>query len=86
MFTISESSIRSMHMFSVKNYDICSIRIEAHLSYLHDMTWDVTENGPIIIKIKSIKFLDSGGAEIGEDVQNDKKEYAASERKIHKEQ
>lgn len=47
--------------YSLENYDIWKFRMEAHLSSIYDMMWDVFTNGPIqIMKVKNFANGEDG--------------------------
>ena len=45
-----ESSMRSLPVFSIANYDEWKIRMQVHLAAMNDEMWDVIQYGPIIIQ------------------------------------
>ena len=45
-----ESSMRSLPIFSMANYDEWRIHMQVHLAAMNDEMWDVIQYGPIIIQ------------------------------------
>ncbi|KAL6526730.1 hypothetical protein OROGR_015820 [Orobanche gracilis] len=59
---------QSMHsrlpLLSVDEYHICKIRMQAHLSSVHDDMWTIIEEGPFIfMKDNSAEAIAAGGPE-----------------------
>lgn len=47
--------------FSLEHYDFWKFRMEAHLSSIHDLMWDVITDGPIqIMKVNNFANREDG--------------------------
>ncbi|XP_031121070.1 uncharacterized protein LOC116024315 [Ipomoea triloba] len=67
-------------MFNLSKFDDWKVRMQAHLSAIHDEMWDVITDGPIEIMMVNPNHAAEGGATAPEMITKPKPSYSPEER------